>query len=292
MKPRDELGVFVEKDIYNQLQVAAKAVKEADQDRVFIVDGMEGSGKSTLGMQLAYCVDHSLSLDNIVYSSKEFETKIRNLSQHSAVIFDEAFVGLSSRNALSKENKYLISALQQCRQNNLFIFLILPSYFLLEKYPAIFRSKALFHTQNDPRNVKQKYYKVYNYEMKKQLYLLGKPLMDYRRPFIRRKYRFTPRLPPTISEEEYRKKKRDALQANYAQEEGEESKWKRRTKVLLHFVLSESEKGAVPLAKTLRERYDLDLKWRNIYKLVENVEEKTPNTTKDPYIPVNTPIYR
>jgi len=61
------------------------------------------------------------------------------------IIFDEAFTGLSSRGALSGINKALVGLMMQMRQKNLFVIMVLPTFFMLDKYAAIFRAKALIH---------------------------------------------------------------------------------------------------------------------------------------------------
>ncbi len=222
---------FVAPGFLKQLDKSYDVVTNSDQDRVFVYDGREGVGKSTLAMQHAFRLDPNLSLNNIVFTSKQFKDAIRTLPKHKALIWDECFKGLSSKGALSKANKEVITLLQECRQRNLFIFLVLPTIFLLEKYAAIFRSHALIHAAFYKTNPKLRYYKVYNYKNKSLLYLTGKSLYDYSRPRIRHSYRFYGKFPPTINREEYLAKKHEAFK--YLDIKEEESKTMKQRNLLM-----------------------------------------------------------
>jgi energy-coupling factor transporter ATP-binding protein EcfA2 len=214
------LPYYVSGDIYKQLLNSKKIVHGLDQDRIYVVDGREGLGKSKLARQLAYVVDPTISLDRIVFDSKSFEKCIMTCKKHKAIIFDECFRGLSNKSSLSKENKRLVELLMECRQRNLFVFLVLPSFFLLEKYAAIFRSSALFHVMVSSKNPKLRYYKVYNYKQKKILYLLGKQLMEYGKPRVPFSHRFYDKEVPTIDYKEYIKKKLKAFQETKEEDKG------------------------------------------------------------------------
>ena len=202
---------YLSKSIARQLDNSKKVVIEADQDRIFLITGGEGSGKSKLAQQLAYHLDNNFCLDDIVFNSTTFVNKVRTQKKFKCVVFDEAFNGLSSRGALSKENKKVIGLLQECRQRNLFIFIVLPSIFLLEKYVGLFRSHCLFHTAIYKKDFKKRFYKVYTKNKKKLLYILGKKLMSYYQPKINKKHRFYSNTPPTIDEKAYKKKKLHAF---------------------------------------------------------------------------------
>ena len=73
-------------------------------------------------MQLAYTLDQNLSLDNIVFTANQLEKRIIECKPNTAIIFDEGFSGLSSKGAISKENKRLVRLLMMMRQRNLFLF--------------------------------------------------------------------------------------------------------------------------------------------------------------------------
>ncbi len=219
----EELPFYVASDILRQQRKAYKVVTEGDQDRVYVIAGRERSGKSTLAQQLAYVLDPNFSLDNIVFTPNQFGARVRRAKKFEAIIYDEAFFGLSSKGSISKENRKLVRIFMECGFKNLFIFVCLPSFFLLEKYIAISRSQALFNVFVSRKNFKLRYYKVYNYKQKTELYLRGKAMMSFARPKIAKSYRFYGKLPPNIIKSEYDAKKLAAFREEES-EEKEESK--------------------------------------------------------------------
>jgi len=249
----EELGYYISSPIYKQIIRGRKQVLESDLDRVFCVDGREGfGGKSTLTFQLAYAYDKTFSLSRICFSSKDFANALRNSKKGQAIVFDESFRGLSSKGSISKENKKLVQLLMECRQRNLFIFIVLPSFFLLEKYVAIFRSQALFHCYCSKKSIKRRYFKTYNYNNKKILYIFGKPMMSYYKPKIEKNHRFYAKFPPTINREAYKAKKKAAFQDKDI-DEPEEHKFKVQRDKLLHIICTKQGLSYPDIAKCLKE---------------------------------------
>jgi hypothetical protein len=81
---------------------------------------------------------------------------------------------------------------------NLFIILVLPSFFELDKYPALHRSVSLIHVYQRGR------FSSYGYNKKKTLYIEGKKFYSYRTTpdFIGKFPKYF-----TLDYEEYKKKK-------------------------------------------------------------------------------------
>ena len=204
-------GYYIAPKIKATLDKAKNHVIKYDWDRVYIIDGTEGSGKSLLALQLAYYFDPTLNLDRVAFTGDEFTEAIRTAKKNQAIIFDEAFNGLSSTAATSKLNKLIVAKLMECRQKNLFLFIVLPTIFLLQKYVSIFRSRALFHVYVPKSNVRG-YYRVYNQKNKKYLYLNGWKFYSYQKPFLRKSQRFYGKYP--IDEEAYRAKKLKSIVAD------------------------------------------------------------------------------
>jgi hypothetical protein len=67
--------------------------------------------------------------------------------------------------------------MMQMRQKNLLVILVLPTFFLLDKYAAIFRTRALIHVYEN-KGIRG-YFRVYNYKKKIYLYLFGKQTYSY-----------------------------------------------------------------------------------------------------------------
>lgn len=189
-------------------------LQKKDKDCFLVIDGSEGSGKSTLAMQIGKYVDPSLDLSRIVFSAEDFREAILKAKKGQCVIYDEAFTGLSSRASLSMINKVLVGLTMQMRQKNLFVLIVLPSYFLLDKYIALFRARALIHVYEN--HGKRGYFKLYNRRLKKLLYLVGQRTYSYSHKTVRTNFtgRFYGKfaLGDDSVEELYRKKKEKALE--------------------------------------------------------------------------------
>lgn len=184
-----------------------KKVIQDDWDFLIVVDGLEGSGKSVFTMQIAqYASQHKLEINDLCFTGEEFEKRVWAAKKYQAVIFDEAIEGMTGSEYMSMVNQSLKKCLTKIRQKNLFIFLVIPSYFELMKYAALHRSVTLFHVHTG-EGYKRGYFKAYSRDRKKDLYLKGKKFYDYKVPpdFRGRFTKFY-----TINEEVYRKKKDSA----------------------------------------------------------------------------------
>ena len=186
----------------------AKKVVAKDWDWVVLIDGIEGGGKSVLAQQMAYEVDNTLSLDRITFTPETFKSAVKNANKYQSVIYDEAYTGLSSRGTMSDINKTLVQMLAEIRQKNLFIFIVMPTFFDLDRYVAIWRSKGLIHVYTDNEYERGRF-AFYNKDRKKLLYILGKKFYDYNKPRANFRGRFTNYY--VVDEVEYRAKKLKAL---------------------------------------------------------------------------------
>ncbi len=180
-----------------------------DWDYLFVVDGEVGSGKSVFTQQIAdYASDGKLGLNQVCFNPKQFKEAILKAPKYSSVIFDEAFRGLSSRAALTQTNKIVVSMLQEIRQKNLFVFIVLPSIWDLDKYVSLHRCKGLFHVYTDVRK-NRGFFRFYKRD--KLTMMFGNPMKwRYKYPHAPQiKGRFTKFYP--LGEQEYRDKKAKSL---------------------------------------------------------------------------------
>jgi len=184
----------------------AKRIIRKDWDMIAAVDGYEGSGKSVFTMQVACYVDTTMTLDRIVFTPKDFQKAVLGANKYQAVIYDEAYTGLSSRAAMSMVNRILVKMLAEIRQKNLFIFIVMPSFFDLDKYVALWRSRILFHVYTAD-DFERGYFAFYDIDKKKDLYIIGKKFYSYKGVKPNFYGRFTNHYP--IDEAEYRKKKKN-----------------------------------------------------------------------------------
>ena len=190
-----------------------KKLVKKDWDFVFIVDGMEGGGKSTFALQIALYLDPTLNLDRVVFDSEEFEKAVLKAEKYQSIIYDEAITGLYSREAMQYINTTLTKLLAQIRQKNLFIFVILPSFFDLDKYVSMWRARGLFNIYT--KNFQRGYFAFYDYATKRDLYILGKKYYNYhmKKPTFKGRYtKFNP------FDKEYRKKKLKSIEKRQDQQ--------------------------------------------------------------------------
>lgn len=203
-------GLWIAPIVAKELDKVKVRVLKKDRDFVAVIDGEEGVGKSVLAQQIAAYLDPEFNIDKIVFNSDEFLKLIKDskTKKGSCIILDEAFSAANNRASLTEVNRAMIGVATEMRQKNLFILMVLPSFFDLDKYFALWRCRALFHvyfTDLDDRN-----YIIFPKNEKKMLYLTGKKTYNYSKPSSP----FPPFTFPetyTVDEQEYREKKSNAF---------------------------------------------------------------------------------
>ena len=154
------MSFYIDGFLKQNLDIAKNVIKK-DWDMLFVIDGSEGSGKSVLAMQIAKYCDDNFNLDRIVFNPKMFKQAILNAKPYEAVVYDEAYTGLSSRSTMTLINRTLVSMLAEIRQKNLFVFVVMPCFFDLDKYVALWRSRALLHVYTG-KNFERGYFAFFN----------------------------------------------------------------------------------------------------------------------------------
>ena len=211
---------YIDNYLKLNLDIAKREIKK-DWDMVFVYDGVEGSGKSVKAMQDAKYCDPTLTLDRVVFVPKDFRKAIIDAKPYQAVIYDEAYTGLSSRATMSLINRTLISMLAEIRQKNLFVFVVMPTFFDLDRYVAIWRSRVLIHVYTGD-NFQRGHFAFFNADRKKSLYILGKKFYSYGKPKANFVGKFNNHY--VVDEKEYRKKKKESLIAREKAREQKEIK--------------------------------------------------------------------
>ncbi len=175
--PGTEDQYFLDGYLYNNLTFAKDKIKD-DWDFFYIIDGGERKGKSVLAQQLAKFVDNSFSLERICFTPGQFKRAILSAEKGQAVIYDEAYGGINSRQTMSIVNRSLVKMMTEIGSRNLFVFIVLPSFFDLDRYVSLWRAKALFHVYvND--DLQRGYVMAFSEEKKKDLYVYGKKFLNY-----------------------------------------------------------------------------------------------------------------
>ncbi len=243
-----------------------------DKDAVIAIDGLEGSGKSTLAFQIAKYIDHSFNINRIVFDPEGFRDAIFKATKGQAIVFDEAFTGFSSRASLSAVNRALVSLMMQMRQKNLIVIIVLPTFFLLDKYVALFRTKFLIHVYEN-KGVRG-YFRIYNRKKKKYLYLMGKQTYSYGRNgkhYVRTSFKgrfygvFA--VGDDKAELDYRDKKAKALEATEKNPMTSGQVKYREQRDLLLYLLKETTKMTYQQLDNFLQDYEFSLSFQQIAKI-------------------------
>jgi len=262
-------------------------LKKKDKDFVLALDGKEGSGKSTFAFQIGKYIDPSLDLNRVVFDGESFRNAIFKAKKGQVVVFDEAFTGLSSRAALSSVNRALVSLMMQMRQKNLCVIMVLPTFFMLDKYVALFRARALVHVYEMSGN--RGYFRIYNSKLKKNLYLTGKKDYSYGHKSVRTRFRgrfygkFA--LGDDKVEAEYRKKKGKALEETQKNPMTSTQVRFREQRNLILYILRKQSKMTYRELENLLIDYDMDISFQQIAKICGSFgdkEEKKEKIEKKP----------
>lgn len=235
-----------------------------DEDRVYVVDGRERTGKSLFAIQQAAYIDPTILddengklLPRITYTARETLNAIRhtksNDKETKVIIFDEAFRGMSSKGALSKENKLLTTAMMEMGQNNIVLFIVSPSFFLLELYPAVLRSNALFHIVKQKKS-KRRFFRLFNYRKKAVLYQRGiRKGWGYSIHTMMKDWFFNKYPMGDEFEQRYRKKKYDSLkQITKDEEQKPDSKFMLQRDILIRNLYENSINSHRKLSEYLK----------------------------------------
>jgi adenylate kinase family enzyme len=265
----NELSYYMEDRLGGYCQKIKETINKKDKDFVILVDGYEGSGKSTFAQQVGKAIDSDLSLDRICMTPEQFKEAIKRADKGQCVIYDEAVTGLSSGDAISKVGKILKSMMMQMRQKNLCVIVIMPTFFELNRYAVLSRAKALFHIYE--RQGRRGYFVGYNRQDMKRMYLKGKKMHSYcvRSFFTGRFYGKY-----TVDQEAYRKKKEEALFEVEIQEE--DNKWAMRNFLIatLYQVLKKYKKMNREELIPILEQGGIRMTGSNISRIVGKVQEK------------------
>lgn len=244
------------------------------EDRVYIVDGRERWGKSTFTFQQAKYLDRSFNIDRICFTPDQFLDQIRNAPEGSVVVFDEAFRGLSSKASQSRVNKKIVEAMMEMGQRNLIVFIVLPTFFLLELYAAVLRTNALFHIYKDKKGRRR--FRIYNYRQKSLLYRVGKKKgFDYGFPKVRIRGIFFSKFP--INKKLYDKKKLDTFRGiSDFERAGMIDKYLEKYHKMIYAFRNSHKLSEMKTKKRLKA-YGIDISATNIGEITRK-QRKTPLT--------------
>lgn len=219
-------GYHVDKNLAWNLNLWKKAVTNQDIDCCIFIDGKEGGGKSVLAQQIAEFLDinNKISIDRICFTPEEVGACIQNLPKGYAVIYDEAQRGFNRRNSNSEDNVKLMNLLAECRQKNLFLIIVMPSFYNADMVAAVWRTRLLIHVTYDwnldkpEKPLVRGFARFYSERGKKMLYCNNFNRKYFNYPYLKDDS-FDFHFPHhyCVDEDAYRKKKLLAVEA-YKQE--------------------------------------------------------------------------
>jgi hypothetical protein len=117
---------------------------KANKNFICFIGGPTGAGKSWVSLSLAKQLDPNFSAENIVFSAKELMQLVNHgdLKRGSVIIFEEAGVGISSKNWYSLVNKLLNCLFQTFRHKNFIMIMNSPYMDFVDK-----ATRKLFHAE-------------------------------------------------------------------------------------------------------------------------------------------------
>jgi len=263
VNPDGNQEYYIDGYLKSNLDVIKDKVKQ-DWDFVLIIDGIERGGKSVCGMQIGKYLDPTLTIDNIAFDPKQFEEKVKASPRYKCIIFDEAFSGMASQNYASKINKSLKKMMVEIGQKNLFIILIIPSFFELQRYQAVHRSIALLSIYTGDK-LERGYFKFYSKENKARLYFKGRKEYNYKVTKSNFYGRFTNTY--IINEEEYRNRKLKCMLE--ASKEAEAfSRYKIQRDSLLYCIHKEFGLKSTDISKEMKKYTEFYIKEKAIRDII------------------------
>lgn len=247
--PPRKVNFYIDPVLRTELDKVRYRVLKKDFDFVTVVDGREGSGKSVLALQMGAYLDPYFSLEKVVFTSEEFIKKIKDpkIKIGSCIVLDEAFNAINSRASMTEVNRSMGAVATEMRQKNLFIIIVLPSFFDLDKQFSIHRCSSLIHVYLKD-NVERGQFLIFPRSKKLHLYLNGKKTYNYSKP--------KSPLPPcrftnhyTVDEQEYRRKKSLAFKKRTVSNQARN--WLNQRNAYIKYIykvmnLSQDELGKVP----------------------------------------------
>lgn len=176
-----------------------------NNSKYIVIDGKEGTGKSTLAIKIAQTIDEQFTMEKVNLDFFQFHSQITYGPRKQAIIYDEASTGLLGRTSMTKIATTLIKTLQVSRAKNLFMLLCIPNFFMIDSYIRNHRVDALIHI--DQRG------SYWFYDEHKVKDLLDKGLKNYNFKQVKPTYMgyFTKDLPYPLKWEDYEAKKHDHM---------------------------------------------------------------------------------
>lgn len=194
-------------------------------DGVLLYGGYEGDGKTTCCAQHMAYLDPAFSLSRVCFNLDQLSALMDTLPPGSALMYDESWKDISNTSRFSNEQKRLIKILTEKRKRRLYIGIVAATFFDLNKYFVIHRTRAYIHIY--AKGLERGFFRFFNRDRKLKLMILGR--RDWNLDIVKPNFkgRFGKWLP--FDAEEYDVKKEAYTRAS-EKEDTEEAKDKNTTK--------------------------------------------------------------
>lgn len=170
VNPKTGVKYYVDGYLVQIMEVIKKRIEKLGKDSVIIIDGLPGSGKSTLGVCLCCWNDPDFTYNQIHFSGESFEKGLREGKDYMPEQFDEAHTALKSKDWYNFINKRLAGIMDVIRYKHKPIFIISPSVFSLDKDLVLSRVTALIHCYSKGEKF---FWHYYNRKQLKMIILKG-----------------------------------------------------------------------------------------------------------------------
>lgn len=215
-------GRYMDGYLHENLKTLAKKITDDMTFLVFVFSSTleVGTGKSVFTQQCAEAITElvneyhkdklkeplTFTANNLVFKPEDLIERSFKVPRYSTVILDE----WEDAHYWSKLGMTLRKFFRKCRQLNLFMFCIIPNFFECPMGYAVSRSVCAIDVHFSGE-FERGFFKFYNFEAKKDLYVKGKKTQNY--GVVRPNFtgRFTDGY--AIPEAEYREAKRRDLEA-------------------------------------------------------------------------------
>jgi hypothetical protein len=184
------------------------------KDNLLLIDGDEGDGKSNMmtgiGYYIAYKTERSFNMKNVFFNLDELTTyALKN--KEKVIAWDEGALGGLAQEWWNKNQRKFIKLLMVARKRKHFFIICIPRFFKLNEYFVIDRSIGLVHVYM--RNeIEHGRFVYYSRSQKEKLWedWKKKRTRNYKK-FYSFHGSFPATLPLILNEDEYEKKKDEAI---------------------------------------------------------------------------------
>lgn len=203
----------IDKRLAHKLDLIIRRIKGTD-DALLLIDGDEGQGKSNMAAGIAGYIHiktgRPLSVDNIFFDLDKL-TDFAIKTEKQIIIWDEAALGGLAVEWWRKNQIKFTKLLMVARKKKHFIIICIPKFFKLNEYFVVDRSIGMINVYSK-RNIQKGRFRYFNKKKKEKLYNSWKKsrFRAYTK-FMSFGGSFVIALPKVFDEEEYEKKKDEAI---------------------------------------------------------------------------------